>query len=201
MSNVEVLYKCNNTLGEGITYSSKNNTLYCALDSISHCLESLWNKDSNKNSRFFAFKSLSLSSSNLREVLNNPNNVAARDSISKASTHAGIAISSTRTAVAHSISYPLTSIYGVPHGLACSFTLKYLLKINLETLGKNEVELMVLSDILELLDEIDFKGHLEKYLSVAELLSLSKDMSHPDRIKNYSGKKFQSIEDVLISSL
>ena len=28
MSNVEVLYKCNNTLGEGITYSSKNNTLY-----------------------------------------------------------------------------------------------------------------------------------------------------------------------------
>lgn len=28
MSNVEVLYKCNNSLGEGITYSSKNNTLY-----------------------------------------------------------------------------------------------------------------------------------------------------------------------------
>ena len=28
MSNVEVLYKCNNILGEGITYSSKNNTLY-----------------------------------------------------------------------------------------------------------------------------------------------------------------------------
>ena len=179
----------------------KNNTLYTALDSISHCLESLWNKNSNENSRFFAFSSLELSSSNLSEVLNHPKDVRARDNISRASTLSGLAISSTKTAVAHSISYPLTSIYGVPHGLACSFTLKHLLEINLESLSKNNGELKILSNILLLLDEIDFKGHLNKYLDVDELLSLSKAMSHPDRIKNYSGKEFQSVKNVLVSSL
>ena len=35
----------------------------------------------------------------------------------------GIAMSKTKTAICHSISYPLTSLYGLPHGIACSLTL------------------------------------------------------------------------------
>ena len=35
----------------------------------------------------------------------------------------GLAMGTTQTAIAHSISYPFTSHFGVPHGLACSFTL------------------------------------------------------------------------------
>ena len=41
---------------------------------------------------------------------------------------AGLAISRTRTALAHSISYPLTAELGLCHGLACSFTLPELLE-------------------------------------------------------------------------
>src|SRR5581483_4545344 len=48
----------------------------------------------------------------------------------EASLLAGLAISQTRTALAHSISYPITARYGVPHGLACSFTLPTLLDFN-----------------------------------------------------------------------
>jgi alcohol dehydrogenase class IV len=34
-----------------------------------------------------------------------------------------LAFSNTKTALAHAISYPLTLRHGVPHGIACSFTL------------------------------------------------------------------------------
>ena len=40
----------------------------------------------------------------------------------------GKAINITRTSIAHSISYPLTAKYRIPHGLACSFTIPRILK-------------------------------------------------------------------------
>jgi hypothetical protein len=43
--------------------------------------------------------------------------------MSRASLMAGLAFSNTRTALAHSISYEMTLRHGLPHGLACSFTL------------------------------------------------------------------------------
>ena len=45
---------------------------------------------------------------------------------------AGIAMSKTKTAICHSISYPLTSLYGLPHGIACSLTLSAICKLNLK---------------------------------------------------------------------
>ena len=50
----------------------------------------------------------------------------------EASLLSGLAISQTRTALAHSISYPLTTHFGLPHGFACSFTLPEILKFNAE---------------------------------------------------------------------
>jgi alcohol dehydrogenase class IV len=47
-----------------------------------------------------------------------------------ASNKAGLAFSNTTTAAAHSISYPLTIYYGIPHGVAASITLIPLLDIN-----------------------------------------------------------------------
>ena len=52
-----------------------------------------------------------------------------RDSL-KAATVAGLAFSNTTTAAAHSISYPLTIHYGMPHGVASSISLIPLLEIN-----------------------------------------------------------------------
>jgi len=36
---------------------------------------------------------------------------------------AGIALSQTRTSIAHQMSYPMTMHHGVPHGIACGFSL------------------------------------------------------------------------------
>ena len=111
----------------------KDLTLYSALDTISHALESLWNKNKTIISESFAFESLLLSNSSLLKAMNNPKNIEARSKLLIASNIAGLAISQTRTAIAHSISYPITLNFNVPHGLACSFTLATLLKKNMES--------------------------------------------------------------------
>ena len=48
---------------------------------------------------------------------------------------AGLAFSNTRTALAHSISYEMTLRHGLPHGLACSFTLPLVLAPRFRRIG------------------------------------------------------------------
>ena len=44
---------------------------------------------------------------------------------------AGLAMGTTQTALAHSISYPFTAHFDMPHGFACSFTLPEVVRYNI----------------------------------------------------------------------
>ena len=50
--------------------------------------------------------------------------------MAEASIVAGVAFSHPRTTGSHACSFPLTNIYGLPHGEACAFTLDYFIKFN-----------------------------------------------------------------------
>ena len=80
-------------------------TLYTGLDAVSHALESLWNINRMPVSQGFAVKALELAEAALPQVLATPQNINARASMQQASVLAGLAISQTRTAIAHSISF------------------------------------------------------------------------------------------------
>jgi alcohol dehydrogenase len=105
-------------------------TVSSGLDAISHAFESTWNRNATPVSLGFATASLQLSLKALPILHENPENLEQRAAMLQASTLAGMAISQTRTALAHSISYPLTAHFGLPHGIACSFTLPALLEFN-----------------------------------------------------------------------
>jgi alcohol dehydrogenase class IV len=53
---------------------------------------------------------------------------ALRLSMASAALKAGMAFSNTKTALAHSISYEMTLKHGLPHGIACSFTLPMVMR-------------------------------------------------------------------------
>ena len=53
----------------------------------------------------------------------------------EAALMAGLAFSNTKTALAHSLSYDITLQHGVPHGLACSFSLPLVLAGTVESGG------------------------------------------------------------------
>jgi alcohol dehydrogenase len=162
-------------------------TLYSALDAISHALESLWNRNRTPVSSALAIRALAIAHAALPRVLTEPDDVGARAEMQQASLLSGLTISQTRTAMAHSVSYPLTSRCSVPHGLACSFTLPHLLRMNLDHVAHHPHEHVVLAGVLELLDRLDLSGKLRQHVSAQEVLSLQAEMHAEGRIENFDG--------------
>ena len=172
-------------------------TIYSGLDTISHCLESIWNKNADIETINIASEALKVSLRNLSLIVENPYNHNARKSMQISSCLAGIAISKTKTALAHSISYPFTTNFNMPHGLACSFTLPEILTFNSKEddgrlkdvsnkIGFEDINLLKnhLIDIFE--NKFNISTKLKKYLpnSFNEIEPLMDKMSTPSRIKN-----------------
>jgi phosphonate metabolism-associated iron-containing alcohol dehydrogenase len=102
-------------------------TVQTGLDTLSHALESIWNKNANEITINYAIKSAKLIIDNLVLLSNDLDNLKYRDNIMKACMYAGLAFSNTQTAIAHAMSYYITTHKGVDHGIACSFTLPMLI--------------------------------------------------------------------------
>ena len=98
-------------------------TISTGLDALSHALESIWNVNVNPVSANFAVRAAKLVLTHLPSLSRKLDDIGLRSQLAEASTMAGLAFSNTRTALAHSLSYPVTLHHGVPHGIACSFTL------------------------------------------------------------------------------
>lgn len=109
-------------------------TASTALDALSHAVEAYWSKKTNEIVRLYASKSIELIVNNINDLLDDLSNLELREKIAQASLYAGLAFSNTKTTACHSISYPLTAKYSIPHGIATSMTLSKFLKINEESI-------------------------------------------------------------------
>ncbi len=105
----------------------KDLTISTALDALSHALESIWNHNSNPVSANHAVFAATEMIAALPLLVDDLKNVALRARVANACLFAGLAFSNTKTALAHSVSYPITLKYSIPHGLACSFSLPMVL--------------------------------------------------------------------------
>lgn len=180
-------------------------TISSGLDAISHAFESVWNKNASPVSIGLATQSLAISLKILPELKVRPHELANRSAMMSASLLAGIAISQTRTALAHSVSYPLTLKFGLPHGIACSFTLPELLRYNAEAddgrikrlalcLGHDET-LGLADRVNNLLISLDVPGFLVAYgLEEEQALALTHEMFTPERADN--NLRPASVDDV-----
>ncbi len=107
-------------------------TLATGLDALCQGLESLWSVGSNPVSALYARRAVHLALEALPGVMREPQKLELRANMLEASLLAGLAIGISRTTLSHSISYPLTLHFGVPHGLACAFTIAQVLRFNAE---------------------------------------------------------------------
>jgi hypothetical protein len=103
-------------------------TVQSGLDALSHALESIWNVNANPISDTFAVSAAREVIAVLPGLLQEPGNRDLRARMALAALKAGMAFSNTKTALAHSISYEMTLRFGLPHGIACSFTLPMVLE-------------------------------------------------------------------------
>lgn len=175
-------------------------TLFCGLDALSHSVESLWNKYSTEESLHYAQEAIPDICHTLPIVMRDSQNLEARSAMQLASTKAGMAIAINKTAIAHAISYPLTLKFGVPHGLACSFSLVGII----EVFGAKSLKMSATTAdmIKETLINLDVRSKLAHYCSLDEILESVSENLDPARAGNFvmtvdSGK----IQDILQASL
>nr|WP_254045934.1 iron-containing alcohol dehydrogenase [Paenalcaligenes hominis] len=170
--------------------------LYTGLDTINQAAESIWNKNANPVTLSYAYKALQLAMHALPRLIAGTCKATEKEYMAEASTLAGLAISHTRTALCHSISYPLTAHFGVPHGLACAFTMPAVLRHNIQAedgrfaelglrlTGSTSLDALLLY-FSELHEVLNVRQRVKSYIpGLNELLSLQTEMVTVGRADN-----------------
>lgn len=166
-------------------------TRQTALDTLSHALESIWNKHATPITVQHAITAAQLVYRHLPSLLCEPTNLALREQIMLATMHAGMAFSQTQTAMAHALSYYITANKGIPHGIACSFTLPMLID---EVIGQYDFVDNALKAIFtelssdplrEMYKSIGLLTEFSDYgLSDSEVVNLIESVNNQPRAKN-----------------
>jgi alcohol dehydrogenase len=107
-------------------------TLSSGLDALSQCFEAICNRAATPLTDAVAQRGILLAMPALRALRAQDLSSDPRAAMSEAALLSGLVISQTRTGLAHSISYPITAHFGVPHGLACAVGLPGVLAYNAE---------------------------------------------------------------------
>jgi alcohol dehydrogenase len=100
-------------------------------DALCQCMESIWSINSNNYSTSMAIEALRLIKDYLKPAILNKD-INSLQRLAYAANLAGQAINITKTTAAHSVSYPITSYFNVPHGHAVALTILKFLKFNYE---------------------------------------------------------------------
>lgn len=108
----------------------KQVTASTGLDVISHAIEGFWSNGHQPICDALALHAARLAFNNILAAYDHGDDLAARENMCEASVIAGLAFTLPKTAASHACSFPLTSVYGLPHGEACAFTLDVLCAIN-----------------------------------------------------------------------
>lgn len=169
-------------------------TLVTGLDALSHCMESMWNRRATPVSDAFASKGLAQLIRFLPLAVSDGTDLSVRAAMQNAALSGGLAISSTATALAHSMSYPLTAVLGMPHGLACSFTLPALMEFNSKA-APERVDLIAnalgagtadegAARLRQLFAELGVKRLVARYMRPGMAVSFGESLLTPGRADN-----------------
>lgn len=117
-------------------------TAMTGIDAMVHAIEAYTSKlKKNPISDMLALRALRLLSANIRVVLNDGSNVAAREAMLLGAMYAGQAFANAPVAAVHALAYPLGGHFHIPHGLSNSLMLPSVLAFNAPAAGPLYLEL------------------------------------------------------------
>ncbi|GAA4730211.1 iron-containing alcohol dehydrogenase [Flavisolibacter ginsenosidimutans] len=107
-------------------------TAATGIDALTHCLEAYTNKFAHPLIDLYAFKGMQLIAANIVQAVQNGNDEKARTEVALGSFYGGVCLGPVNTAAVHALSYPLGSLYHLPHGLSNALLLPYVMEFNLQ---------------------------------------------------------------------
>lgn len=106
-------------------------TISSALDAAAHATEAFWAKGTNIVSKSLALRAIKIIMEHIEDIFDKEKEEEAHNYLAQGSLLAGMAFSNTKTTACHSLSYPLTLRYNIPHGAAVSMLLASVMEINI----------------------------------------------------------------------
>jgi alcohol dehydrogenase len=176
------------------------------LDALNQAFESIWNKNATSISLMYA-REAAIRSLKYLPLLNSETNEEIRSNLAEGSLFAGIAISQTRTSICHSISYPLTLETGIPHGLACAFSMIAVYEFNLSNIN-NSISIIgeqingdPLDKIKNIYNELKVHEQIKKYIDKNSAIDLMDKMITAGRFdNNIIPVTNQNLHEIIVNS-
>ncbi|MDD3078037.1 MAG: lactaldehyde reductase [Paludibacter sp.] len=110
----------------------KGLTAATGMDALTHAIEGYITKGAWAMSDMFELKAVELIAKYLPQVVENPKNVEARDSMAVAQYIAGMGFSNVGLGLVHGMAHPLGAYFDVPHGVANALLLPTIMQFNME---------------------------------------------------------------------
>ena len=152
-------------------------TASSGLDALSQAIESYWSPNATKESKEYSRQAVKRVLASLWFSYQYPKSELFRQHMLIAANFSGKAINIAKTSICHAISYPITTHYGVPHGLACALTLPFFMR-HFKTDIASWVEVNSLIGSLRARIKINFN----KDLIIKEALQSSRSKNVPKEI-------------------
>jgi alcohol dehydrogenase class IV len=108
-------------------------TASSGMDALTQAVEAYWSKRSQPISDLYALGAIRRIMANL-ESAHAEGTIEARTAMAEGSLISGLAFSNTQPTICHSLSYPMTALFGVSHGQAVSVTLPAFLLWNADAI-------------------------------------------------------------------
>lgn len=160
-------------------------TASTGIDVLCHAVEGYWSRGHQPICDALAVYAIKNVFQNLIIAYENPKDQEAREKMAEASVIAGLAFTLPKTTSSHACSFPLTSIYKIPHGEACGLTLDYFVRVNGGDLHTKQ-----------LLDEL---GYQDADAFADAILGLKKKLGLRIGLKDLNLTKEQTAELVSLS--
>lgn len=107
-------------------------TAATGMDALTHCLEAFTNKFAHPLIDNYALEGIRLIRRSIVQAVQNGTDAQAREDLAMGSMLGGFCLGPVNTAAVHALSYPLGSMYHLPHGLSNALLLPYVMEYNME---------------------------------------------------------------------
>ncbi len=105
-------------------------TAYTGVDALTHAIEAYTNKFAQPFVDTLALEAIRLIGANLRKAVRNGHDIETRYAMALGSLYGGLCLGPVNTAAVHALAYPLGGTFNVPHGIANSLLLPYVMAFN-----------------------------------------------------------------------
>lgn len=153
-------------------------TATTGMDTLTHAVEAYIGRSTSAQTRALAREAVKLVFENLEAACRDGNDHAARKNMLRAAYAAGIAFSKSYVGYIHAVAHTLGGQYDIPHGLANSVLMPYVLESYSKTVHKKLHELAVAAGIAS--EQETHKSGAEKFIRA--IREMNKRMGIPEKL-------------------